>query len=189
MSESPPTRTGAWRWLERHFEECIAGTCLTIMSVLVFYQVVMRYAFHRPTSWSDEIAVYAMLWSVYLSCSWAVRERAHIRVMNLINLFGGKAHTVMVVFSDFVWFAFCVFITWQGMVLELSLWESRFESPSLRIDQKWPYLCIAVGFALTTLRLIQIYYRWIRFGEPILAPEGERIEEGGMIQGGGEGRH
>ena len=155
-------------WIERHLEECIAGVCLSIMSVLVFYQVVMRYVFHRPTSWSDEIAVYAMLWSVYLSCSWAVRERAHIRVMNVINLFPGKARTAMTVLSDSVWFVFGLFITWQGVVLELSLWELRFESPALGIDQKWPYLCIAVGFGLMTFRLAQVYYEWIRHGVPLI---------------------
>ena len=155
-------------WIERHLEECIAGVCLSIMSVLVFYQVVMRYVFHRPTSWSDEIAVYAMLWSVYLSCSWAVRERAHIRVMNVINMFPGKARTAMTVLSDAVWFVFGIFITWQGVVLELSLWESRFESPALGIDQKWPYLCIAVGFGLMTFRLAQVYYEWIRHGVPLI---------------------
>ena len=155
-------------WIERHLEECIAGVCLSIMSVLVFYQVVMRYVFHRPTSWSDETAVYAMLWAVYLSCSWAVRERAHIRVMNLINLFRGKARTAMTVLSDSVWFVFGLFITWQGVVLDLSLWESRFEPPALGIDQKWPYLCIAVGFGLMTFRLVQVYYEWIRHGVPLI---------------------
>ena len=62
-------------FLERHLEEVIAGVCVLIMATLVFLQVVLRYVFSAPTSWSDEIAVYAMLWSVYLSCSWAVRER------------------------------------------------------------------------------------------------------------------
>ena len=74
-------------FLERRFEEIIAGVCVLTMTVLVFFQVVMRYVFNMPTSWSDEIAVYAMVWSVYVSASWAVRERAHIRVMNFINLF------------------------------------------------------------------------------------------------------
>ena len=73
--------------IERHFEEVLAGTFVVIMCAMVFFQVVMRYVFSLPTSWSDEIAIYAMLWSVYISVSWAVRERSHIRVMNFINLF------------------------------------------------------------------------------------------------------
>ena len=73
-------------FLDERLEEILAGICVLTMTVLVFFQVVMRYVFSQPTSWSDEIAVYAMVWSVYLSVSWAVRERAHIRVMNFVNL-------------------------------------------------------------------------------------------------------
>ena len=62
-----------WVFLERRTEEVITGVCVVIMTVLVFLQVVMRYVFSAPMSWSDEIAVYAMLWSVYLSTAWAVR--------------------------------------------------------------------------------------------------------------------
>ncbi|MCH9675224.1 MAG: TRAP transporter small permease [Gammaproteobacteria bacterium] len=167
MNQQTESR-GFFAWLERHFEESIAGVCLTIMSLLVFYQVVMRYAFHRPTSWSDEIAVYAMLWGVYLSASWCVRERTHIRVMNFIQMFPKKMQTGLTVTSDLIWFAFAILMTWQGILLDLSLWESRFESPALKIDQKWPYLCIAVGFGMMTLRLIQVYYLWIWHGVPLM---------------------
>ena len=172
---TPSPLAGAIRFIDRHAEEIIAGVCVCVMTSLVFFQVVMRYVFKAPTSWSDEIAIYAMLWSVYLSCAWAVRERAHIRVMNLINLFPARIATALTVFSDLIWFTFGLFLTWQGIVLELSLWEQRFESPALRIDQKWPYLCIAVGFGLMTLRLVQVYYRWLRYGEPLMSREHEDV--------------
>jgi TRAP-type C4-dicarboxylate transport system permease small subunit len=159
--------------IERHLEEFLAGICVLIMTVLVFFQVVMRYVFNQPTSWSDEIAVYAMLWSVYLSVSWAVRERAHIRVMNFINLFPKIVAQALTVLSDLIWFVFGAFLTWQSVLLELSFWENSYESPSLGIDQKWPYLCLVFGFALMTLRIAQIYYRWWRYDEPILTPRNE----------------
>ena len=154
--------------LERRLEEIIAGFCVTLMCSMVFFQVVMRYVFSEPVSWSDEIAQYAMLWSVYLSVSWAVRERAHIRVMNFINLFPGKGALYLTMFSDFIWLCFGVFLTWQSVILELSFWENMYESPALGIDQKWPYLCLIFGFGLMTLRIFQIYYRWWKYNEPIL---------------------
>lgn len=159
-----------WAFLERHTEEVIAGVCVCVMTILVFLQVVMRYVFNAPMSWSDEIAVYAMLWSVYLSTSWAVRERAHIRVMNLVQLFPGKMSVAMTVLSDLIWFAFAIFLTYQSLLLHLSMWTLPFESPVLGIAQKWPYLCLVFGFGLMTFRLVQLYYRWIRFGEPLLEP-------------------
>lgn len=159
-----------WTFVESRAEEVIAGICVVVMTVLVFLQVVMRYVFSAPMSWSDEIAVYAMLWSVYLSTSWAVRERAHIRVMNLVQMFPGKMTVAMTMFSDLIWFVFAIFLTYQSLLLHLSMWTLPFESPVLGIAQKWPYLCLVLGFGLMTLRLIQVYYRWIRFGEPLLEP-------------------
>ena len=147
-------------FLERRFEEIIAGVCVLTMTVLVFFQVVMRYVFNMPTSWSDEIAVYAMVWSVYVSASWAVRERAHIRVMNFINLFPAKGALALTILSDLLWFLFSAFLTWQAIVLQESFWENKYESPSLGLDQKWPYMCLILGFALMTLRIAKIYWRW-----------------------------
>ena len=170
------TLKAIFAFLERRAEEVIAGVCVVVMAVLVFFQVVMRYVFSAPTSWSDEIAVYAMVWSVYISASWAVRERAHIRVMNLINLFPGRVALGLSVLSDFVWFLFAAFLTWQSFLLHLSMWELPFESPVLGIAQKWPYLCLVVGFGLMTARLVQVYVRWIRDGVlPTASPEGEVI--------------
>jgi TRAP-type C4-dicarboxylate transport system permease small subunit len=107
-------------FLEKRLEEVIAGIGVVIMCIMVFFQVVMRYVFSLPTSWSDEIAQYCMLWSVYLSVSWAVRERAHIRVMNFINLFPLAFKNGLVVFSDFIWFIFGIFLTWHSITLNIS---------------------------------------------------------------------
>ena len=58
----------------------------------------------------------------------------------------------------------------------MSLWERTYRSPVLDIDQKWPYLVIAVGFALMTLRLVQVYYRHIRHGEPLIPDPADQAE-------------
>ena len=162
-----------WAFLEKHFEELLAGILVMIMASMVFFQVVMRYLFNMPTSWSDEIAIYAMLWSVYVSVAWAVRERAHIRVMNFVQLFPKKIAIFLTILSDFIWFLFGIFLTYQSVLLVLSFWENAYRSPALDIDQKWPYMCLILGFGLMTLRLVQIYYRWIKYGEPILEPRDE----------------
>lgn len=167
-----------WTFLEARAEETIAGVCVVVMTILVFFQVVMRYVFHAPTSWSDEIAVYAMLWSVYISTSWAVRERAHIRVMNLIQIFPPPFSTALTILSDLIWFLFAIFLTYQSLLLHISMWQLPFESPVLGIAQKWPYLCLVFGFGLMSLRLIQVYYRWINYGEPLLGrTDGEVVHD------------
>jgi C4-dicarboxylate transporter DctQ subunit len=166
---------GGWMWpfIEKHFEEILAGILVMFMASMVFFQVVMRYVLSLPTSGSDELAFFGMLWSVYISVAWAVRERAHIRVMNFIQLFPAKIALGLTIFSDFIWFVFGIFLTYQSVLLDLSFWKDEYRSPALDIDQKWPYMCLILGFGLMTLRIVQIYYRWIKYGEPLLTPRDE----------------
>ncbi|GEM_PF-190459 len=167
--EDPMSRLKTtWYFIDQYFEAVVTGITLIAMAFLVFAQVVMRYVFHAPMSWSDEIAVYCMIWSVYLSASWAVKERAHIRMFNLIMISPQPLSQWLIYFSDAVWFAFSIFIGWQGILLDYSLWQQKYESPVLGIDQKWPYMVVAFGFAMMTVRLAQTYYRWIKYGEPLL---------------------
>jgi C4-dicarboxylate transporter DctQ subunit len=93
--------------------------------------------------------------------------------MNFVQLFPKKIAIFLTILSDFIWFLFGIFLTYQSVLLDLSFWENAYRSPALDIDQKWPYMCLILGFGLMTLRLVQIYYRWIKYGEPILEPRDE----------------
>lgn len=155
------------RRLDRHFEEVFAGIALTLMATLTFSQVITRYFFSKSFSWTDEIAIYCLVWFVYISASWAVRERAHIRVMNLIWALPKGLSNGLLYLSDAIWFTFAVFLTWQGVLLNISLWKQKYTSAALGIDQKWPYAIIAVGFGLMVYRLLQLYWRHFRYGESL----------------------
>jgi TRAP-type C4-dicarboxylate transport system permease small subunit len=114
-----------------------------------------------------------MLWSVYISVAWAVRERSHIRVMNFINLFPTKIGLAITIFSDFIWLCFGFLMTYQSILLNITFWQDRYQSPALGIEQKWPYMCLILGFGLMTARIIQVYYLWLKHGVPIIPAQNE----------------
>ncbi|RUA22609.1 TRAP transporter small permease subunit [Billgrantia gudaonensis] len=57
-----------WKWiyshLDEHIETYLATVALVVFASLVIFQVVMRYIFNSPPSWSEEIARYALVWFV-----------------------------------------------------------------------------------------------------------------------------
>lgn len=161
--------------LNKLFEEILCSILFTGLAFFVFLQVIMRYMFHYPLSWTDELAVYCMVWLVYLGASFCIRERAHIRVVSFINLFGRKTSTAIFIFSDLLWLGVCIIMVFQGFVINISFWEQPYLSSSLGIDQKWPYLVIPVGFGLMIFRLLQVYYMWLRHGHSLT----EKYNDGG----------
>jgi len=54
-------------------------SCIPLV-VLIFAQVWMRYIFHVPMLWVEEIAITPAFWVYMMGAAYAVYERSHIRV-------------------------------------------------------------------------------------------------------------
>jgi len=60
---------------------------LAFMLVIIFYQVVARYIFNNPPTWSEELALLVMIWISLLGAGIGVRNEIHMKVELFINLF------------------------------------------------------------------------------------------------------
>ena len=53
-------------FLDEHFEEYLLIAILGIMSIVICYQVFMRYVMAASLSWSEELARYLFIWMAYI---------------------------------------------------------------------------------------------------------------------------
>jgi C4-dicarboxylate transporter DctM subunit len=157
------------RILEEKFEEVLCAAGLMSMASLIMLQVVLRYFFSTAAPWVDEIAVYSMVTSIYLGASLAIRDRAHMRITIFLAVLPIPIRKVTIILGDLIWFAFLIFL----MVLSFSwiklLFETTYITPGLGIEQRWPQSIVPFALALMLLRMIQVYYRYIRRGEEPLS--------------------
>ncbi|MGL4229842.1 MAG: TRAP transporter small permease [Casimicrobium sp.] len=65
--------------------ELLVVLCLFAMVVMVFGNVVMRYAFNSGIQISEEMSRYAFIWLTYLGAMIAMREGGHLGVDTLIK--------------------------------------------------------------------------------------------------------
>ena len=63
----------------------IIVACLALMVVLVFGNVVLRYAFNSGITLSEELSRWLMVWLTFLGAVVALREHAHLGVDTLIR--------------------------------------------------------------------------------------------------------
>ncbi|KPD10338.1 C4-dicarboxylate ABC transporter [Phaeobacter sp. 11ANDIMAR09] len=169
------------RWFDRHFEELICCSCIAVISICVFAQVVARYVFEIALHWTEEVASIGMVWAVYMGASLCVRERFHIRIMVAVQSLPHRLARFVVLIADLSWALFCVFmlrLSWDYLAV---LWKFTSRSPSLGIDQFYPQSVLFIGYGLMLLRLIQIYVHWFRNGASglpgMLAEDGDRTLE------------
>jgi len=165
------------KWLERHLEELICCTCLVVIAISVFSQVVARYIFSTALHWTEEVAAMSMVWAVYMGASLCVRERFHIRIMVAVAALPARFGRFVIYMADICWAFFSLFMMKVSYDFLAVAWKFPSLSPSLGINQFYPQTILLIGYGLMLIRLIQTYVDWYRDGAEglpgMLAEDGE----------------
>lgn len=150
------------KYLNDHLEEFFIIPLMFLMSILIFVQVVMRYAFDNSLVWSEELARYMFVWLVYFAVSYTARREKHIRIDAAINLYPKKLRPYVEMLSEIIVLAFSVFIAVTAITVYQKITWSGQMSPAMRIPMQFVYAAPLVGFFLTAIRQLQCIGRRIK---------------------------
>lgn len=116
---------------------------LVIAATLAMYQVTTRFAFGRPSTWSEVITRAAMIWSVFLGVAAAFREGTMIALeivqRSLPRWLGLALYQVSMVLT----LIFFSILFWQGWAMALRV--SRQTLAALDISIAWVYAALPIG--------------------------------------------
>ena len=135
--------------------EFVIVACLAAMVVMVFGNVVLRYAFDSGIPVSEEMARFCFVWLTFVGAVVVAREQAHMGVESFVRLFGPSGRRVCMIASDALVLLCCAVFFW-GTWRQAPLNASN-TAPITGIPMLWIY---GVGFftsagigAITALRL------------------------------------
>src|SRR5699024_5031374 len=130
--------------------------------------VIFRYVFNSSLSWSEELSRYLFIWFVIISKSYAVKEKAHIRVEALSRLLSKSTRPDINPLGRIRWLVFAGFVTYLGVTYAMTMTNSV--SAAMKLPMSLVYFGIPLGFFFMAVRLV------FQIGESIKNPEIE-IEE------------
>ena len=127
----------------------VAGAGLVAMSIIVLWQVIVRFILNWNNSWTEVTAIMVMSWFIFLGAAVGVRENYHLGFDVLLYVLpkGGKKWLRMI--SDLVAFAFGIGMIWYGGQLVALTWNTTL--PSLGISGGWDYVPLVGGGLLVVL--------------------------------------
>ncbi|SEG74758.1 TRAP transporter small permease [Bosea lathyri] len=105
----------AERWILRGLE-AILVILLAGMVVMVFGNVVLRYAFNSGIDLSEELSRYFFVWLTYIGAVVVMRENGHLGVDTLVGAIGPRGRLICMILSDAIILACCVMLldgTWS----------------------------------------------------------------------------
>jgi TRAP-type C4-dicarboxylate transport system permease small subunit len=120
----------------------IAAILLTLMTVLVFLQVLFRYWLHLPLDWGEEVSRYLFIWSAMLGAAIATKRRAHFGIDFLVRILPSPAQKGIAIGVNLCICALLGLIAVQGA--RLAVLNLSQISPTLFIPMGFPYAAIPV---------------------------------------------
>ena len=148
-------------WLSR-LTSAICFVIIYVMLGLLSLQVVMRYVFGSPPSWSEEVAITLFAWLVMLYATVGIREKFHVA----IDFLPEGASRLRDISDRFV----AVFMIAFGGVLVWAGWEymqrtTGQRTAALQLPIETLFAAVPVGGALLVFHAFAL----------LLAPKIERI--------------
>lgn len=113
----------------------LAGVSLTAMVVLTSYQVITRYIFDAPSTWSEELVGYLFAWSTMFGAAIITGERGHMNIPILVDRFSPSVRKLFHIFAEIIAFLFSATILVFGGV----------QVSTLAMGQMTSSLGVAVG--------------------------------------------
>lgn len=125
---------------------------MAAMTVTVFLQVLFRYLFDTPLSWSEELSRFAFVWVCFLGAAVLVRGNQHIRVTIIEDAVPSRLRAVLRVLQ-FLGALVCVWIFLQGgLGITRNEWSQL--APATQIPMGWVYLIVPLSAGLMLVWLV-----------------------------------
>ena len=101
------------------FLDGVTVLCMGMILVLVVAQVVLRYVFNSPLTWSEELAVYIMVWMTFIGSVICMRDNEHIEVTILVDYLPHGLRRAAILFSRLASVIFLLVVMYYGTELVL----------------------------------------------------------------------
>lgn len=163
--------------LKERLDTVLGGLLIALMVaavINVLWQVVTRFVLGDPSSFTEELARYLLIWISILGAGYAVGQRAHLALELLPEKLEGRALRVLewVIWGCMAAFALLVLVV-GGARLVYVQWTLGQMSPTLG----WPLGAVYTVVPLSGLVMLAYIAFYATTHEPEKAPRADASDE------------
>ena len=155
--------------------EVISVIILVLVSLVIFYSVLLRYVFKSPLAWSEEVARYMFIWMVFLGFSIAEKSGDHFKIEVFIEMVPAKVRLIIEVILNMLIF-YALFVLFKEGIKYYDQGKSGL-STILQMPLNYIYVALPISMVLTFLNRIDTVQKTIRMLLSKIREEAESKKE------------
>jgi len=141
--------------------EIICALLLIFIAVLTIGQVIMRYIFNNPFTWSEELSIAAFIYLAFLGVGAAYAKDRHLWVDAFVVALPRRMGIIVNGFVLVLSAIFCILVSILMIKVIVVTWKVGITTAALEIPRAFIYLSLPLGCILF---LIQVLSKFRRLG-------------------------
>jgi TRAP-type C4-dicarboxylate transport system permease small subunit len=133
-------------------EDITLVSMFAAMVGIIFFQVIMRYVFNNPLSWSEEFGKFLFVWLSWLGISIGHRRKEHIKITMVVDKLPHALKMALEVVSELILIIICSVVIYYG-ILMITV-QINIPYAGIKISTAWGYLSLVLGCFIFILRAI-----------------------------------
>ena len=156
---------------KRPVDLVVATICIIVMAALVIcvvWQVFSRWVLSSPSTFTDEIARFSMIWVGLLGAAYTVGAQRHLSIDLSISHLTGKKRHLSIIYRNLCILIFSASaIIWGGGYLTTRVYQSGQLSPAMQIPMAYVYLVLPIsGLIMSYYSILFIANSVVHFNRP-----------------------
>lgn len=135
--------------------------CLSTFLAAVLLQVATRYL-RIPMIWTEEVANYSFIWTVFMGAAIMLRSKSHFRFTMLSQRLNGRKKALLELIINLMILIFAILILFYGIRVVRTFWNYRWIAiPRLKMGYVW--LCLPIsGATMAIYTMEHIYHDFLQ---------------------------
>jgi TRAP-type C4-dicarboxylate transport system permease small subunit len=139
------------------FEEWTLFVSVMVALVALFVNVVLRYGFNYSLAWSEELVREVIIYTTFIGCSAAVKNRSMIKIDASVQLLP-KLKMPLTYFSNFVTIIFAGLMIYYGWLMMVLQYRTQQKTIIMEIPLVILYAILPLMGVMMLIRSIQVIY-------------------------------
>ena len=166
---------------DRFLTFCYVATGLMVLAMAMFfgYEVLMRYAFDKPTFWVIQASEYILVYITFLVAAPLLRDGGHTKMTIVIERLGARRSRYLDAFTSTVGLAVCIIFSWQTTARVLdAIDRGVVYRDGFHLHQAVVWWVMPLAFILMSIQFIRLFMEQAYNIKNDIVPGGEKATHG-----------
>ena len=133
---------------------------MLIIVVMVSLQVFSRYVLNNPTMWSEEVAVFSLVYFTFLGTALAISEKQMLKITILPDALPKDKSILLNIFTNVLSISLLLFVIYFSPNVFITL--LNYLTPALRIPKSIVFISVPIGAVLMIMSFVEEIMEYIK---------------------------